>query len=161
MIHANIFRASDDEVLKTAGMLNSGIFATNDLPANTANGYVLGGQATNIFNLPIRGAGDGGMYTTAQDMQSFWARLMSFDILKKELTKQFLETQQEFNEDVGYGCGIYKYLDNSCYFAVGSDAGVGFTSHYYPNTSLLVSVLSNRTDGEAEINQKVQELLRE
>jgi CubicO group peptidase (beta-lactamase class C family) len=132
----------------------------NDLPANTANGYILGGQKTNIFNLPIRGAGDGGMYTTALDMESFWARFMSFDILSQKLTEKFLETQHEFDEVVGYGCGIYKYLDNSCYFIVGSDAGVGFTSHYYPNSSLVVSVLSNRTDGETGINREVQKILK-
>ena len=148
-----------NEVLKPAGMSNSGFFATNNLPANTANGYILGGQQTNIFNLPIRGAGDGGMYTTAPDMQSFWSALMSFDVLKKELTEQFLETQQKLNENIGYGCGIYKYLDNSCYLVIGSDAGVGFTSHHYPASSLTISVLSNRTDGETGIRQEIQDLL--
>ncbi len=150
-----------DEVLKPAGMLNSGFFATNDLPANTANGYQKDSQKTNIFNLPIRGAGDGGMYTTAIDMQSFWTRYMSFEILNKELTNKFLGTYHSFNENVGYGCGIYKYLDNSCYFIVGSDAGVGFTSHHYPSSSLTISVLSNRTDGEIGIRQKIQDLLND
>ncbi|MCP4141957.1 MAG: beta-lactamase family protein [Chloroflexi bacterium] len=148
-----------DEVLKPAGMLNSGFFATNELPANTANGYQKDSQKTNIFNLPIRGAGDGGMYTTALDMQAFWSSYMSFDILKKELTENFLETQHHFDEVVGYGCGIYKYLDNSCYLVIGSDAGVGFTSHHYPKSSLTISVLSNRTDGETGIRQKTQDLL--
>jgi CubicO group peptidase (beta-lactamase class C family) len=150
-----------DEVLKPAKMLNSGFFASNDLPANTANGYQKDSQRTNIFNLPIRGAGDGGMYTTALDMQSFWSRYMSFDILKKELTEKFLETHHEFNETIGYGCGIYKYLDNSCYLVVGSDAGVGFTSHHYPESSLTITVLANHTDGEQGIRQKIQDLLKD
>jgi len=148
-----------DEVLKPAKMPSSSFFASNDLPANTANGYQKDSQRINIFNLPIRGAGDGGMYTTALDMQAFWSSYMSFDILKRELTEKFLETQHRFDEVVGYGCGIYKYLDNSCYLIVGSDAGVGFTSHHYPASSLTITVLANRTDGEIGIRQKIQDLL--
>ena len=48
-------------VLKAAGMHHSGFYAFNDLPENTACGYFEDRRRTNIYQLPLRGGGDGGM----------------------------------------------------------------------------------------------------
>ncbi len=89
------------EVLGPSKMSRSGFFAFNDLPHNTALGYKKNTTQTNVYNLPIRGGGDGGMYTTCEDLENFWNGLFGFDILSPGLTKTFLETKHRFNEKMG------------------------------------------------------------
>jgi hypothetical protein len=99
------------------------------------------------------------LYTTAADLRAFWDRLFTYKILSKELTDIYLSTQQNFNEFSGYGCGIYKRLDNSMYSIVGGDAGVGFDSRYLRADQVSITILSNITDGEAVIREVVLETL--
>ncbi len=140
-----------NNILAPANMKRSGFFAFNGLPENTANGYKKDRRTTNIYNLPIRGGGDGGLYTTSHDLRSFWRSLFSYKILSEDLTHEYLRTHQRFNHVKGYGCGIYKRLDDTIYSIVGSDAGVGFNSRYMPKKNLTINTLSNITCGEEEI----------
>ncbi|NEQ99828.1 MAG: beta-lactamase family protein [Cyanothece sp. SIO2G6] len=99
------------------------------------------------------------MYTNAQDLQHFWPQLMRGHLLGQELTHLFTKTYHQFNDRYGYGCGVYKRLDDSEFSIEGSDAGVGFFSGYCPDSGLVVSILSNRTDGTLNIAEKIKELL--
>jgi CubicO group peptidase (beta-lactamase class C family) len=146
-----------DNILASANMQQSGFHAFNALPKNTASGYKKDRQTTNIYNLPIRGGGDGGMYTTTKDLRSFWQSLFSYNILSEDLTNEFLRTHQKFNNEKGYGCGIYKRLDDTMYSIVGGDAGVGFDSRYMPNRNLTANILSNMTNGEEDLAKIVLE----
>jgi CubicO group peptidase (beta-lactamase class C family) len=144
-----------EHVLHAAGMHSSGFYAFNDLPENTANGYYEDRRTTNIYQLPLRGGGDGGMFTTTENLRSFWDSLFSYRILSEELTKIYLRTQHAFNDKMGYGCGIYKRLDGSMFSVVGSDAGVGFDSRHIVQENLTINILSNITDGERELRKVV------
>jgi len=150
-----------ETVLKPAGMTHSGFFAGNDLPRNTAIGYLEDRCRTNIFQLPIRGAGDGGMYTTSGDLNSFWQSLFSYQIISRNLLSEYLKTQWKFDERRGYGLGIYKRLDDSMFYIVGGDAGVGFDSRYLPGQRITVNILSNITNGEEEIRSTIMESMDE
>ncbi len=140
-------------VLQKAGMNKSGFYAFNDLPENTANGYLEDRRTTNIYQLPIRGGGDGGMYTTTIDLCAFWNNLFSNRILSKRLTESFLTTHCTLNDNTGYGFGLYKRLDDSMYLIEGSDAGVGFDSIYIVKDGLTFNILSNITNGENVIRK--------
>jgi CubicO group peptidase (beta-lactamase class C family) len=146
-------------VLQPANMHRSGFFALNDLPENTANGYLEDRRTTNIYQLPLRGGGDGGMFTTTDDLRTFWDSLFSCRILSEGLTETYLKTHWAFDDTDGYGCGIYKRLDDSAYFIVGGDAGVGFDSRYRLRDKLTVNILSNITNGENNIREFVLGLL--
>lgn len=146
-------------VLLPAKMGNSGFYAFNELPPNTAYGYKKNRKTTNIYNLPIRGGGDGGMYTNTFDLCSFWEQLFSYKIISKELSEIFLKTQWEFNSEKGYGCGINKTLDNSMYYIIGGDAGVGFDSRYLPREKICLTIISNVTDGEEELRDIILSVL--
>jgi CubicO group peptidase (beta-lactamase class C family) len=137
-----------ENVLQVAGMHRSGFFAFNDLPENTANGYLEDRRTTNIYQLPLRGGGDGGMFTTTDDLRAFWDSWFSCKILSAELTATYLKTQHQFNTTNGYGCGMYKRLDDSMFAMAGSDAGVGFDSRFVCSGKLTINILSNITDGE-------------
>lgn len=145
----------NNNVLIPAQMKNSGFYALNELPCNAATGYKENRKTTNIFNLPIRGGGDGGMYTTSNDLSSFWANFFENKILSKELTKTYLKTFWEFNDFKGYGCGIYKMLDDSMFYIVGSDAGVGFDSRFLYQEKININIISNITDGEVELRKYI------
>ena len=149
----------ETEVLQPANMTSSGFFALNDLPANTANGYLSDHTTSNIYNLPLRGAADGGMFTTSEDLQRFWKAFFSHRILSKDLTETFLATQYAFREPsgYGYGCGIYKKLDDRVFFIVGGDAGVGFDSRYLVEEAVVINILSNQTNGEETMREVILE----
>lgn len=137
-----------EHVLQVANMHRSGFYAFNDLPENTANGYLEDRRTTNIYHLPLRGGGDGGMYTTTDDLCAFWDSLFSHRILSPKLTATLLKTHYTFDTVSGYGCGIYKRLDNSMFAIEGGDAGVGFDSRYVMSERLTINLLSNITNGE-------------
>jgi CubicO group peptidase (beta-lactamase class C family) len=140
-----------EHVLRAAKMHKSGFYAFNDLPENTANGYLEDRSTTNIYQLPLRGGGDGGMYTTTGDLRAFWESLFENKILSRELTATYLRTHCTFNGTDGYGCGVYKRLDDSMFWIVGSDGGVGFDSWYLPHEKLTINILSNITNGDEAV----------
>jgi CubicO group peptidase (beta-lactamase class C family) len=146
-------------VLEPANMYDSGFFAFNDLPENTANGYLTDRKSTNIYILPIRGGGDGGMYTTAEDVNSFWKSLFSYRILSPETTSEYLKTYHKFNDELGYGCGIVKKLNESAYSISGSDAGAGFFSRYVVKDSITATILANITDVEVGAVKSILQFL--
>jgi CubicO group peptidase (beta-lactamase class C family) len=152
------------EVLGPAGMDHSGFFAFNQLPERTAHGYIDlpdGSWKTNIYNVPIRGGGDGGMYTTAADLDSFWRAFNGFRIVSEQITRAMLSPKARVNESTEYGYGIYLggRLSESAQFIVGGDAGVGFDSRYFPDQDLVISILSNATDGESTMRTMVYDAL--
>ena len=61
-------------VCRPAGMVDTEFLRSDELPARTATGYleVDGARRTNVFHLPVRGSGDGGIYSTAADISSLW-----------------------------------------------------------------------------------------
>jgi CubicO group peptidase (beta-lactamase class C family) len=136
-----------ESVLQVANMHRSGFYAFNDLPENTANGYLKDRRTTNIYQLPLRGGGDGGMYTTTGDLRAFWESWFSHRILSSELTQTYLKTHWTFNATNGLGCGVYKRLDDSMFSISGGDAGVGFYSWYVVPEKLTINILSNFTNG--------------
>lgn len=144
-----------EHVLVPANMQQSGFYAFDDLPPNTANGYLEDRRTTNIYRLPPRGGGDGGMYTTTGDLRLFWDSLFSGRILSRELTATYLKTHYRRDDTRGYGCGLYKRLDDSVFWIVGSDAGVGFDSRYIVADKMTVNILSNVTDGEEDMREVV------
>lgn len=144
-----------DHVLQPAGMNRSGFYAFNDLPEDTANGYLKDRRTTNIYQLPLRGGGDGGMYTTTDDLRALWDSLFSYRILSEELTTTYLKTHAVLDTSNGYGCGVFKRLDDSMFAIVGGDAGVGFTSWYFVQDRLTISILSNITNGDEEMKEVV------
>jgi CubicO group peptidase (beta-lactamase class C family) len=148
-----------EHILQAVDMDRSGFYALNDLPENTATGYLEDRKTTNIFQLPLRGGGDGGMFTTTEDLQVFWDSLFSHRILSEGLTETFLATHSTLSTHTGYGCGLYKRLDDSEFSITGGDAGVGFYSRYIVKEKLTINIFSNITNGEVCINDIIRDYL--
>ena len=144
-----------DRVLQPAQMDRSGFYAFNDLRENTANGYLEDRSTTNIYQLPVRGGGDGGMYATTDDLRAFWDSLVSYGILSEQLTTIYLKTHGALGTAHGYGCGIVKRLDDSMFAIVGGDAAVGLDSRCYVQDRFTINILSNITNGNEEMKEVV------
>ncbi len=148
-------------VLRRAGMVESGFFPLNQLPARTALGYIDaadGSWRSNIFDVPIIGGPDGGVLVTAPDVGRFWDALFGHRLLNAELTAQFLHPHTAVNPEVGdtraYGCGIWIVRDGEVirrYYGVGSDPGVSFISTWLPQEQTEITVISNTDDGAWQV----------
>jgi hypothetical protein len=68
-----------------------------------------------------------------------------------------LETQHAFDQTSGYGCGLYKELDDSRFSILGRDAGMGCDSLYYMKEALVVNVMCNRSEGQDRMIRLVLE----
>jgi CubicO group peptidase (beta-lactamase class C family) len=147
------------EVLQPAGMSHSGFFAFNELPGNTATGYISteGSGRSNIYQLPIRGGGDGGMFTTAGDLHSFWDKLTGGHIISPELLDRMRTEESVLDNSTAYGLGVYlrQFNGHPAMSASGMDAGVGFTSTCVPGMELDWSVLSNTSEGATAISRHI------
>lgn len=133
-------------VLRRCGMNRSGFFRSDDLPADTALGYLEDGR-TNIFHLPVIGAGDGGIYLCANDVSRFWAGLMNGDIVSRERVKHLTSVVSEGHRDRSYGRGFWLTPDGSVAWLEGMDAGVSFKSAYHLDSGAHYVVLSNTSRG--------------
>jgi CubicO group peptidase (beta-lactamase class C family) len=153
----------EQAIFKPIGMEQSGYFALNKLPENTALGYIeeAEGWHTNVYNLPIIGASDGGAFTTVQDIETLWQAFWGFKILPRALveiyTQPFVKYETE-RAHTYYGHGIWMREDTSGNreeYITGCDAGVSFKSIVNRVSGLEISVLSNTTDGAWPILQDI------
>ena len=156
-----------EHVLRPLGMKDSGFFALNELPERTALGYVKTetGWRTNVYNLPIVGASDGGAFTTVADMKSFWRGLMAHRLLSQELLDLFIHPnvpvgKPEQRQSYGYGFWIERTTSREyTHYLVGCDAGVSFFSLCAPRHDIVATVVSNTTDGAWPLVRSLREQL--
>ncbi|MCL2158646.1 MAG: beta-lactamase family protein [Oscillospiraceae bacterium] len=136
-------------IIEPLGLKHTGFYRADFLPANTALGYMgdieNGGQRTNIFNMPVIGGADGGLYTCADDLDTLWRALLANKILSETMTEQFIKPQMIMNDKESYGLGVYRSSrgDNLVYYAVGGDFGVDFFTAYFPKQKIVASALGN------------------
>lgn len=144
----------EQEIFKAIGMNRSGFFAFNQLPEQTALGYIekADGWQTNIYNLPIVGASDGGAYTTLDDLATMRKAFWGNEILPKELVKVYAAPHiaESEGESAYYGHGLWistRSSEQPEFYIEGGDAGVSFRSSVKRATHLNVTVMSNTTEG--------------
>lgn len=99
-------------IFKAIGMDQSGYFALNRLPEKTAQGYVEEGEGwrTNIYNLPIVGASDGGAFTNVHDITTLWKAFWGYEIVPKELVDIYAQPYVKSaakGEPTYYGHGLW------------------------------------------------------
>jgi CubicO group peptidase (beta-lactamase class C family) len=155
----------EKHIFQRCGMVNSGYFSLNQLPANTAAGYIDledGTWKTNIYSLPIKGGADGGAFITAPDMMLFWEALMNHRLLSEETTKKLLTPHINVKEDDYYGYGIWitkRDEEIYKYHIMGYDPGVCFHSAYYPQLQTILAIPSNQSTGAFRLMKKIEDTL--
>jgi CubicO group peptidase (beta-lactamase class C family) len=153
------------EIFSPAGMTRSGYFAMNKLPENTAFGYIEEVNRewrTNIYNLPIIGASDGGAFTTVNDLARLWDAFWGYEILSQEMVQLYVKVENTApGECYGHGVWIRDSNDRGReIYITGCDAGVSMKSGIIHATDTLVTVLSNTTDGAWAVLGDVYEAVK-
>jgi CubicO group peptidase (beta-lactamase class C family) len=138
----------DREVCRRAGLVETAFLRSDDLPGDAALGYLYeDGNRTNVLHLPVRGNGDGGMYTTAADLHRFWRAFTAGRIVTPDSVAAMTRPGPEIPDaTLRYGLGFWLHPDGSV-ILLGGDAGVSFRSAHDLQTQTTFTVLSNSSDG--------------
>ena len=137
-------------VCEPASMRDTAYLRSDELPGTAALGYVSvdGTPRTNVFHLPVRGSGDGGIYSTAADMGAFWRAFFAERLVSAGWLAELLRARTELQEPpLRYGLGFWLDEGSEAVQLRGSDAGVSFRSAHDPRNAVTYTVVSNTTDG--------------
>jgi CubicO group peptidase (beta-lactamase class C family) len=139
----------DQRVCRPAGMLHTGFLRSDELPAGAARGYVEvdGVLRSNVFHLPVRGSGDGGIYSTAADIRSLWVAFFAGKLVPDEWVTKMVTPHSVISERERYGLGFWLAGSGEAVRLEGYDAGVSFRSWHHPTTRLTHTVISNSSPG--------------
>ncbi|QNN53993.1 serine hydrolase domain-containing protein [Nocardioides mesophilus] len=136
-------------VCEPAGMSDTAFLRSDELPGRAARGYLSStGLRTNVLHLPVRGSGDGGIYSTAADLSAFWDALLAGRIVSPERLAEMVRPRTDWPEESRrYGLGFHLHATGDAVWLEGYDAGVSFRSLHRPSTSVTYTVISNWSDG--------------
>jgi CubicO group peptidase (beta-lactamase class C family) len=137
-------------VCKPAGMSDTAFLRSDELPGRAAVGYVMmhGAWRTNVFHLPVRGSGDGGIYSTLADIHALWRAVFAGRIVSPWWIDEMVRPRSEVPSlSMRYGLGFWLHPTGDAVILEGCDAGVSFRSVHEPHTNVTYTVISNTTDG--------------
>jgi CubicO group peptidase (beta-lactamase class C family) len=132
-----------------AGMIDTAFLRSDELPGRAALGYLsVDGLRTNVLHLPVRGSGDGGVYSTASDLSAFWAALFAGRIVSPAQLAEMVRPRSDWPEESRrYGLGFHLHPTGDGIFLEGHDAGVSFASVHQPTSATTYTVISNWSEG--------------
>jgi CubicO group peptidase (beta-lactamase class C family) len=153
-------------VCEPAGMVDTAFLRSDELPGSAATGYLeaAGVWRTNVFHLPVRGTGDGGIYTTVTDVSSLWNALFSGRIVSPDWVAELVRSRSDVPAESGagarrYGLGFWLHASTDAVTMSGGDTGVSFRSVHDPRSGVTHTVISNTSDGAGLITRYLDERL--
>jgi CubicO group peptidase (beta-lactamase class C family) len=147
-------------VCEPAAMVDSAFLRSDELPRRAALGYLTSepSSRTNVFHLPVRGSGDGGIYSTVADISSFWRSLFANRIVSPDWVAAMIRPRSELSGGSRrYGLGFWLAESGDVVMLEGSDAGVSFRSAHNPHRRITHTVVSNTSYGAWAIAQVLAE----
>ena len=101
-----------------------------------------------MLHLPVRGVGDGGIYTTLADIARLWDALHTGRIVSAETLAEMTRPHSDWPEESErYGLGFHLHATSDAVWLEGYDAGVSFVSLHQPSTATTYTVIANWSDG--------------
>jgi len=148
-------------VCEPAGMTDTAFLRSDELPGRAALGYLSAdGLRTNVLHLPVRGTGDGGIYSTAADISTLWDAVLAGRIVPAARVADMLRPRSDWPEESErYGLGFHLHATRDDAWLEGYDAGVSCVSWHQPQSALTVTVIANWTDGAWPIHRVLREHL--
>ena len=122
---------------------------SDELPGRAALGYLTGdGPRTNVFHVPVRGGGDGGVYSTAADVVSLWRAFFAGRIVPQRWVSEMVRPRSDVPEESKrYGLGFWLHESTDAVHLEGYDAGVSFRSTHDRASATTRTVISNTSEG--------------
>lgn len=139
-------RAVQDRVLDPAGMMSSGFFRSDALPPDVAVGYLQDGR-TNVFHLPVIGAGDGGVYLTLDDAMAFWQAVRAGRVVSSDSLAVMTSVVTDRGDKASYGRGFWLDRTGDHVWLEGMDAGVSSQTGFIASQDLTYAVFANTSSG--------------
>ena len=139
----------NENIIIPLALSHTGFFRMNNLPGNTALGYLFNEarneHETNTLYMPIIGGSDGGIFTCASDIVKVWQALFSNRIFSASMVEHFFTPHVVINEKESCGLGVFIRHDGDkeAYYSVGGDFGVDYFSAYFPRSKIVASALGN------------------
>jgi CubicO group peptidase (beta-lactamase class C family) len=148
-------------VCEPAGMVDTAFLRSDELPGRAALGYldIAGVWRSNVFHLPVRGNGDGGIYTTVADIRSLWTAFFAGRVVPAEWVAEMVRPRSVVSDKERYGLGFWLAGSGDAVRLEGYDAGVSFRSWHHPTSGLTHTVISNTMDGAWPITVRLYERL--
>lgn len=148
-------------VLAPAGMTDTAFLRSDELPGRAARGYLdADGLRTNVLHLPVRGSGDGGIYSTLADLHAFWGALLAGRIVSPTTVPRMLHPHSDVpEENRRYGWGFWLHPARDAVLLEGYDAGVSCRSAHDPTTGTTFTVVANTSNGAWPVARHLGETL--
>ena len=148
-------------VCEPAGLRDTEFLRSDEPSERTALGYLdSDGLRTNVLHLPVRGSGDGGVYTTAADVQALWSALYAGRIVPMDRVAEMVRPRSDVpSESMRDGLGFWLHPTGDAVILEGADAGVSFRTVHSAATGVTHTVLSNTTAGAWPVTRRLSELL--
>lgn len=148
-------------VCAPAGMGDTAFLRSDEPDGRVALGYLSAtGLRTNVFHLPVRGSGDGGVYTTVGDVHALWAALLAGRVVPPAWVAEMVRPRSDVPEEsLRYGLGFWLHPTGDAAMLVGWDAGVSFRSVHDPTAGVTHTVISNTSDGAWPLARSLHETL--
>ena len=168
-----------NNVFRPCGMDRTRFCAMDGINDNTAENYVaiyngqgeIIGWKKNIYSYPPIGGTDGGVYTTAYDLDCFIRnihKILPKDSIKKlfspqcEFKRPFTRWKPELNATIRNGFG-FEFVEIGqeifCIRKDGMNEGVSAILSYYPKYDVDIIILSNQGDNVWELQRRLQTVL--
>ena len=148
-------------VCEPADLVDTEFLRSDELPGRAALGYLTeDGSRTNVLHLPVRGSGDGGIYSTAADVSAFWRALFAGRVVPTERVAEMVRPRSDVPaESLRYGLGFWLHPSSDVVELHGYDAGVSFRSTHDPASATTRTVISNTSEGTWPIETFLDERL--
>ncbi len=151
----------DERVCGPAGMADTAFLRSDELPSRAATGYLSPEAArTNVFHLPVRGSGDGGIYTTVADVHLFWDAFLAGRLVSPAVVAEMVRPRSEVPaQSMQYGLGMWLSASADSVSLHGFDAGVSFVSVRHLGGAFAYTAVTNNGQGAWPVSQRIGELL--
>jgi CubicO group peptidase (beta-lactamase class C family) len=148
-------------VLDPAGLADTRFLRSDQLPARAAIGYLYDeGLQSNVFHLPVRGNGDGGIYTTLADSHALWDALFGGQVVSPENFAMMTRVHSDPpDESQQYGLGFWVDEATDAVSLHGFDAGATYVSARLRSQGHTYTVFSNTSRGAWPVSERITELL--
>jgi CubicO group peptidase (beta-lactamase class C family) len=136
-------------VCEPAGMSDTEFLRSDELPGTAALGYLSEDRPrTNVLHLPVRGSGDGGIYSTVADIRALWRAFFAERIVPGRWVAEMVRPRSDWpEEERRYGLGFHLHATSDAVMLEGYDAGVSFRSTHDPASAVTATVISNTSEG--------------
>ena len=155
---ASFYDLVQERVLHPAAMADTGFVRSDRLPSGAAIGYLADGRS-NVLHLPVRGAGDGGAYSTLADLEAMWVSLFAGRIVALPVVERLVEARTDVDAKRRYGLGFWLRSDRETVMLEGMDAGISCRTVFDRSSSLSYTVISNTSSGAWPIVRYLDERL--